>query len=183
MTLRLRWGAGSAPAALECSGLLLSLSPVTDPETQPCPSCACSSQGPRALGRPPQQCPSLLLVPWGAAGRGQGPAATGTGGCPLAFPAFTWEVRANDRGYHKQFKKKFAFCLSKRKYSVSQEGPGLPFPSPSPLSQWWLRGHGRDAPEGSPEGWRVTHTIPREEKRCSLPAGAPQSCQRRSRAV
>ncbi|NXE02152.1 AT8B3 ATPase, partial [Chaetorhynchus papuensis] len=32
-------------------------------------------------------------------------------------PAFTWEVRANDRGYHRQFKKKFAFCLSKRKYS------------------------------------------------------------------
>ncbi|NXS84646.1 AT8B3 ATPase, partial [Erpornis zantholeuca] len=31
--------------------------------------------------------------------------------------AFTWEVRANDRGYHRQFKKKFAFCLSKRKYS------------------------------------------------------------------
>ncbi|NXB17292.1 AT8B3 ATPase, partial [Rhagologus leucostigma] len=32
-------------------------------------------------------------------------------------PAFTWEVRANDRGYHRQVKKKFAFCLSKRKYS------------------------------------------------------------------
>ncbi|NWW77413.1 AT8B3 ATPase, partial [Climacteris rufus] len=32
-------------------------------------------------------------------------------------PAFTWEVRANDRTYHRQFKKKFAFCLSKRKYS------------------------------------------------------------------
>ncbi|NXA05938.1 AT8B3 ATPase, partial [Sapayoa aenigma] len=31
-------------------------------------------------------------------------------------PAFTWEVRANDRRYHTQFKKKFAFCLSKRKY-------------------------------------------------------------------
>ncbi|KAM4759350.1 phospholipid-transporting ATPase IK [Cyanocitta cristata] len=41
----------------------------------------------------------------------------GAAGCPLAFPAFTWEVRANDRGYHRQFKKKFAFCLSKRKYS------------------------------------------------------------------
>lgn len=48
------------------------------------------------------------------------------GRCPLAFAAFTWEVRANDRSYHRQFKKKFAFCLSKRKYSVSQEGPGLP---------------------------------------------------------
>ncbi|NXD01031.1 AT8B3 ATPase, partial [Certhia familiaris] len=32
-------------------------------------------------------------------------------------PAFTWEVRANDRSFHRQFKKKFAFCLSKRKYS------------------------------------------------------------------
>ncbi|NXN87343.1 AT8B3 ATPase, partial [Bombycilla garrulus] len=32
-------------------------------------------------------------------------------------PAFTWEVRANDRSYHRQVKKKFAFCLSKRKYS------------------------------------------------------------------
>ncbi|NXW58006.1 AT8B3 ATPase, partial [Eurystomus gularis] len=32
-------------------------------------------------------------------------------------PAFTWEVRANDRNYHKQFKKKFAFCLTKRKYA------------------------------------------------------------------
>ncbi|NXQ57227.1 AT8B3 ATPase, partial [Anthoscopus minutus] len=32
-------------------------------------------------------------------------------------PAFTWEVRANDRSYHRQFKKKSAFCLSKRKYS------------------------------------------------------------------
>ncbi|NWW49338.1 AT8B3 ATPase, partial [Pedionomus torquatus] len=32
-------------------------------------------------------------------------------------PAFTWEVRANDRNYHMQFKKKFAFCLSKKKYA------------------------------------------------------------------
>ncbi|NWS83912.1 AT8B3 ATPase, partial [Toxostoma redivivum] len=31
--------------------------------------------------------------------------------------AFTWEVRANDRSYHRQVKKKFAFCLSRRKYS------------------------------------------------------------------
>ncbi|NWI80625.1 AT8B3 ATPase, partial [Dryoscopus gambensis] len=31
--------------------------------------------------------------------------------------AFTWEVRANDRGYHRRAKKRFAFCLSKRKYS------------------------------------------------------------------
>ncbi|NWV25828.1 AT8B3 ATPase, partial [Origma solitaria] len=31
--------------------------------------------------------------------------------------AFTWEVRANDRSYHRQVKKKFALCLSKRKYS------------------------------------------------------------------
>ncbi|XP_064031363.1 phospholipid-transporting ATPase IK [Pogoniulus pusillus] len=33
------------------------------------------------------------------------------------LPAFSWEVRANDRSYHKQFRKRFAFCLSKRKYS------------------------------------------------------------------
>ncbi|NXU77502.1 AT8B3 ATPase, partial [Oreotrochilus melanogaster] len=31
--------------------------------------------------------------------------------------AFTWEVRANDRNYHQQVKKKFAFCLTKKKYS------------------------------------------------------------------
>ncbi|KAM7081584.1 phospholipid-transporting ATPase IK-like [Ciconia maguari] len=30
---------------------------------------------------------------------------------------FTWEVRANDRNYHMQFKKKFAFCLTKKKYA------------------------------------------------------------------
>lgn len=46
-------------------------------------------------------------------------------GYPLAFPAFTWEVRANDRNYHMQFKKKFAFCLTKKKYAVSQPGPVL----------------------------------------------------------
>ncbi|KAM9515799.1 phospholipid-transporting ATPase IK-like isoform 1-T1 [Guaruba guarouba] len=33
------------------------------------------------------------------------------------LPAFTWEVRANDRNYHMQFKKRFAFCLSKQKYA------------------------------------------------------------------
>ncbi|NXS42045.1 AT8B3 ATPase, partial [Balaeniceps rex] len=32
-------------------------------------------------------------------------------------PAFTWEVRANDRNFHMQFKKKFAFCLTKKKYA------------------------------------------------------------------
>ncbi|NWU72234.1 AT8B3 ATPase, partial [Pterocles burchelli] len=32
-------------------------------------------------------------------------------------PAFTWEVKANDRNYHTQFKKKFAFCLTKKKYA------------------------------------------------------------------
>ncbi|NXH19469.1 AT8B3 ATPase, partial [Bucco capensis] len=34
-------------------------------------------------------------------------------------PAFSWEVRANDRNYHLQVKKKFAFCLSKKKYAVN----------------------------------------------------------------
>ncbi|NXG19155.1 AT8B3 ATPase, partial [Grallaria varia] len=42
-----------------------------------------------------------------------------TPGCPRGeeqLPAFTWEVRANDRRYHVRSKKKFAFCLSKKKY-------------------------------------------------------------------
>lgn len=34
------------------------------------------------------------------------------------FPDFTWEVRANDRAYHMQFKKRVSFCLTKRKYAV-----------------------------------------------------------------
>ncbi|KAM6107225.1 phospholipid-transporting ATPase IK [Pterocles gutturalis] len=41
-------------------------------------------------------------------------------GCPRGkkkLPAFTWEVKANDRNYHTQFKKKFAFCLTKKKYA------------------------------------------------------------------
>ncbi|TFK02123.1 A disintegrin and metalloproteinase with thrombospondin motifs 10 [Platysternon megacephalum] len=29
---------------------------------------------------------------------------------------FTWEVRANDRAYHRQFKKRVAFCLTRKKY-------------------------------------------------------------------
>ncbi|XP_026720946.1 phospholipid-transporting ATPase IK [Athene cunicularia] len=33
------------------------------------------------------------------------------------LPAFTWEVRANDRNYHVQFRKKLAFCLTKKKYA------------------------------------------------------------------
>ncbi|XP_064493014.1 phospholipid-transporting ATPase IK, partial [Pseudopipra pipra] len=40
-------------------------------------------------------------------------------GCPHGkkeLPAFTWQVRANDRRYHAQSKKKFAFCLSRKKY-------------------------------------------------------------------
>ncbi|NWT57082.1 AT8B3 ATPase, partial [Erythrocercus mccallii] len=53
-------------------------------------------------------------------------------------PAFTWEVRANDRSFHRQFRKKSAFCLSKRKYSVSQDGPGLPLPGPSALSHLFI---------------------------------------------
>ncbi|RMC00813.1 hypothetical protein DUI87_22497 [Hirundo rustica rustica] len=39
-------------------------------------------------------------------------------GCPRGKqPAFTWEVRANDRSFHRQFRRKSALCLSKRKYS------------------------------------------------------------------
>ncbi|XP_041278418.1 phospholipid-transporting ATPase IK [Onychostruthus taczanowskii] len=52
----------------------------------------------------------------GASMAEQDPAA----GCPRGkqqLPAFTWEVRANDRSYHRQVRKRFAFCLSKRKYS------------------------------------------------------------------
>ncbi|NWS63999.1 AT8B3 ATPase, partial [Chunga burmeisteri] len=48
---------------------------------------------------------------------GQDLALMRAGGYPLAFLAFTWEVRANDRNYHMQFKKKFAFCLTKKKYA------------------------------------------------------------------
>uniref|UniRef100_A0A674KDG4 P-type ATPase N-terminal domain-containing protein n=1 Tax=Terrapene triunguis TaxID=2587831 RepID=A0A674KDG4_9SAUR len=33
-----------------------------------------------------------------------------------AFPDFTWEVKANDRAYHQQFKKRVAFCLTRKKY-------------------------------------------------------------------
>uniref|UniRef100_A0A8C3I129 Phospholipid-transporting ATPase n=1 Tax=Chrysemys picta bellii TaxID=8478 RepID=A0A8C3I129_CHRPI len=33
-----------------------------------------------------------------------------------AFPDFTWEVKANDRAYHTQFKKRVAFCLTRKKY-------------------------------------------------------------------
>ncbi|XP_065278397.1 phospholipid-transporting ATPase IK [Emys orbicularis] len=29
---------------------------------------------------------------------------------------FTWEVKANDRAYHQQFKKRVAFCLTRKKY-------------------------------------------------------------------
>lgn len=49
----------------------------------------------------------------------QGLAVTTAAGYPLASTAFTWEVRANDRNYHAQFRRKSAFCLSKRKYAVS----------------------------------------------------------------
>uniref|UniRef100_A0A8D0EZU9 Phospholipid-transporting ATPase n=1 Tax=Strix occidentalis caurina TaxID=311401 RepID=A0A8D0EZU9_STROC len=41
-----------------------------------------------------------------------------TRGYPLAFPAFTWEVRANDRNYHMQFKKKFGNAIKTAKYNV-----------------------------------------------------------------
>ncbi|KAF4798477.1 phospholipid-transporting ATPase IK [Turdus rufiventris] len=71
------------------------------------------------------KCQAKELIQHG--GRGEGPGsgasmaeqepATGCPGGKQRLPAFTWEVRANDRSYHRQFKKKFAFCLSKRKYS------------------------------------------------------------------
>lgn len=65
------------------------------------------------------------MCPWRPEADDQGLALMRAGGYPLAFPAFTWEVRANDRNYHMQFKKKFAFCLTKKKYAVSQPGPVL----------------------------------------------------------
>uniref|UniRef100_A0A7M4EP88 Phospholipid-transporting ATPase n=1 Tax=Crocodylus porosus TaxID=8502 RepID=A0A7M4EP88_CROPO len=37
--------------------------------------------------------------------------------CLPTFPDFSWEVRANDRAYHMQFKKRVSFCLTKRKYA------------------------------------------------------------------
>uniref|UniRef100_A0A8D0HHX0 Phospholipid-transporting ATPase n=1 Tax=Sphenodon punctatus TaxID=8508 RepID=A0A8D0HHX0_SPHPU len=37
--------------------------------------------------------------------------------CLAAFPDFTWVVKANDRAFHDQFKKKIHCCLSKRKYA------------------------------------------------------------------
>lgn len=42
-----------------------------------------------------------------------------------AFPDFTWEVKANDRAYHKQFKKRVAFCLTRKKYEVSHLASSL----------------------------------------------------------
>jgi len=77
------------------------------------------------------------------------------GGYPLAFPAFTWEVRANDRNYHMQFKKKFAFCLTKKKYAVSQPGPvlGHVFTQPLVPELVVVGDDNRDAAESSPAGW------------------------------
>ncbi|KAM9265442.1 phospholipid-transporting ATPase IK [Morus bassanus] len=73
------------------------------------------------------------LSQWGQAWGDAGAAATGDPGSGASMavqdpasgclhgkkqlPAFTWEVRANDRNYHMQFKKKFAFCLTKKKYA------------------------------------------------------------------
>ncbi|KAJ6655156.1 hypothetical protein lerEdw1_005634, partial [Lerista edwardsae] len=34
----------------------------------------------------------------------------------LLLPDFTWVVKANDRAYHKQFRKRYAWCLRKKKY-------------------------------------------------------------------
>ncbi|XP_066840114.1 phospholipid-transporting ATPase IK isoform X2 [Anser cygnoides] len=58
----------------------------------------------------------VQLVPRGASMDDHDPAS----GClheKKKLPAFTWEVRANNRSYHMQFKKKFAFCLTKKKYA------------------------------------------------------------------
>ncbi|XP_050571571.1 phospholipid-transporting ATPase IK isoform X6 [Cygnus atratus] len=58
----------------------------------------------------------VRLVPRGASMDDHDPAS----GClheKKKLPAFTWEVRANNRSYHMQFKKKFAFCLTKKKYA------------------------------------------------------------------
>nr|XP_032654890.1 phospholipid-transporting ATPase IK [Chelonoidis abingdonii] len=40
----------------------------------------------------------------------------GNGEPELEGPNFTWEVKANDRAYHKQFKKRVVFCLTRKKY-------------------------------------------------------------------
>nr|XP_013051684.2 phospholipid-transporting ATPase IK isoform X1 [Anser cygnoides] len=62
-------------------------------------------------------CSEVQLVPRGASMDDHDPAS----GClheKKKLPAaFTWEVRANNRSYHLQFKKKFAFCLTKNKYA------------------------------------------------------------------
>ncbi|XP_016159895.1 PREDICTED: phospholipid-transporting ATPase IK [Ficedula albicollis] len=61
----------------------------------------------------------VVLVPRSRSGASmaEGEPAPGCPGGRQRLPAFTWEVRANDRSYHRQVRKKFAFCLSKRKYS------------------------------------------------------------------
>nr|XP_056723681.1 phospholipid-transporting ATPase IK [Euleptes europaea] len=40
-----------------------------------------------------------------------------TPGGSSAFPDFSWIVRANDRAYHEQFQKRYAYCLKKKKYA------------------------------------------------------------------
>lgn len=46
----------------------------------------------------------------------------------LSAPAFTWEVKANDRAYNNQFEEKAFLCLWRKKYKV-----GTPAPPPRPL--------------------------------------------------
>ncbi|XP_071434117.1 phospholipid-transporting ATPase IK isoform X1 [Pithys albifrons albifrons] len=61
---------------------------------------------------------------WGSETLGSDPGSGATmaeqdPGCPCGekqLPAFTWEVRANDQRFHTQSKRRFTFCLNKKKY-------------------------------------------------------------------
>lgn len=56
----------------------------------------------------------LVAVPGGA------PAAPAAPPPPRPPAAFTWKVKANDRAYHEQFRRKGFLCWSQKKYRVSR---------------------------------------------------------------